>query len=78
VVAGGAVLAPEDNRFRGSPWRIGHFHRPLPEGYLESLRDPSVRIADPRVAALRADLDRITRDPLADPERWRAIARRLW
>jgi arabinofuranosyltransferase len=78
VVEDGVVAAADDNRFRDRPWRIGHFHRAIPAGYLESLRDPSARIADPAIAALRADLDLITRGETWSAARWRAIARRLF
>jgi len=77
IVVNGAVVRPDKNSFRGRPWRIGHFYRDTPEGYLESLSDPSQRLADPELEALRVDVELITRAPLWSSERWRAIFRRL-
>jgi arabinofuranosyltransferase len=72
---GGVPIEREKNIFRDRPWRIGHFVRPLPAGYVESLADPTRTLDDPEIAKLRAELDLITRGPLWSPERWRAIAR---
>jgi arabinofuranosyltransferase len=57
------------------PWRIGHYQRPLPEGYFESVDTDSNRIADPGIAALYEDIRLATRAPLWTLERWRAIWR---
>jgi arabinofuranosyltransferase len=57
------------------PWRIGHYQRPLPEGYFESVDTDSNRIADPGIAALYDDIRLATRAPLWTRERWRAIWR---
>lgn len=55
------------------PWRIGHFERELPAGYLESLRTGRNQLADPQTARLYAQIQRITRGPLWDAQRWRDI-----
>jgi arabinofuranosyltransferase len=55
------------------PWRIGHFERALPAGYLESLRTGRNQLADPQIARLYAQIQRITRGPLWDAQRWRDI-----
>ena len=64
----------DKNKFRERTWRIGHFFRHVPEGYVESLGDPSKHIADPATAELRRRLDLITRGDLWSGERWSAIA----
>jgi arabinofuranosyltransferase len=56
-------------------WRIGHFHRPIPDGYVETLRDGRNVIADPQLARRYETLARITRGPLCDSERLREILR---
>lgn len=45
-------------------WRIGHFQRTLPAGYLATLESGENRIEDPRIAAYHDRLDLITRGPL--------------
>lgn len=56
-------------------WRIGHFERPLPAGYLESLRTGTNVIEDPCVRSLYDDVVLVTRHPLFAPERIAAIGR---
>ena len=60
---------------RGAAWRIGHFARPIPAGYLESLLAPASGIEDPALRAYDEELRRVTRGPLFDAERWSAIVR---
>ncbi len=48
----------------GDPWRIGHFVRPMPTGYQETLRDGVNQIADPRVARMYDAIVVVTRGPL--------------
>jgi arabinofuranosyltransferase len=62
------------NATRG--WRVGHYYRAVPKGYLESLGDPTIALEEPDLEKLRRELDLLTRAPLFDVERWRAIARR--
>jgi arabinofuranosyltransferase len=57
------------------PWRIGHFRRAVPRGYVESLRAGRNLVVNPHVHALYADVQRITQGPLWDAGRWAAIAR---
>lgn len=59
----------------GADWRIGHIHRPIPEGYLDSLRSGQNVITDPQVACIYERLQRITRGPLLDRQRLREIVR---
>ncbi len=55
------------------PWRIGHFHRELPAGYIQTLRTGQNAIADPGVAQYFDRLSTITRGPIWSARRWRAI-----
>lgn len=58
-------LAPGEGVFRP-----GHVSRPLPAGYLASLRSGENRIADPRLAAYYDKIRRVTRGPLWTRQRW--------
>lgn len=51
------------------PWRIGHFYRPLPAGYLQTIESGSNHIQDPRLAAYYDKLRFVVRGPLSSPER---------
>lgn len=55
--------------YRNVHWRIGHFDRLIPPGYLETLRSGENQIADPALAQYYAKLVLITRGPLFDPDR---------
>jgi arabinofuranosyltransferase len=55
------------------PWRIGHFRRVFPEGYIESLERGENHIADPNLARFYNQLTLITRGGLFAPGRWEAI-----
>ena len=54
-------------------WRIGHFHRTPPPGYIESLENNRNMIADPSVRHLFEQVRRVTRDPIWSTRRWHAI-----
>lgn len=56
-------------------WRIGHFRRNVPDGYIDTLRGGQNVIVDPVTAALYDELATITRGPLWSVARWRAIRR---
>jgi arabinofuranosyltransferase len=60
---------------RSQGWRVGHYPRALPKGYLETLRSGRNRIADPRIAALWDDVARATRGPLWARGRWESLIR---
>ncbi len=45
-------------------WRIGHFRREVPAGYVDTLRTGQNVIADAGLAAFYEPLRRVTRDPL--------------
>ena len=55
------------------PWRIGHFEREIPQGYLQTLRTDVNQVADPSLAAYYDQLALITRGPLFSRERLIAI-----
>jgi len=54
-------------------WRIGHFHRTPPPGYIESLENDRNLIADPSLRHLYEQIRRVTRDPIWSTRRWYAI-----
>ncbi len=56
------------------PWRIGHFTRDIPAGYVESIESGENRIEDPGVAAYYDRLRTMTRGPLRGLDRFRVIA----
>jgi len=56
-----------------SSWRPGHFRRVIPAGYIESLEEGTNIIKDPHLAEYYDHLELITRGPLFDPERIKAI-----
>jgi arabinofuranosyltransferase len=55
------------------PWRIGHFERFLPDGYLESLNSGRDVLADPNLAAYYDKLKLVVSGDLWSWERLRAI-----
>jgi arabinofuranosyltransferase len=55
------------------PWRIGHFERLIPGGYLETLAAGQNLICHSGLAEYYDRLALITRGPLLDPERLQAI-----
>jgi arabinofuranosyltransferase len=57
------------------PWRIGHFERTVPGGYLESIRSGTNQIADLRIAATYEQIKLVTQGPVWSRRRWRAIRR---
>jgi arabinofuranosyltransferase len=56
-----------------SPWRIGHFTRTVPDGYLETWRRRENLIADPAIHALYDQVAQVTQAPIWSGRRWRAI-----
>lgn len=54
-------------------WRIGHFERPLPEGYVDSFRARRNLIADPQLSLFYDKIRLIIAGPLWAQERLRAI-----
>ena len=56
-------------------WRIGHFHRAPPEGYLIARRTGLALHMDPDLRDYYERLRRVVSGPLFTRERWREIAR---
>jgi arabinofuranosyltransferase len=54
-------------------WRIGHFARSIPDGYIQSIENDSNLITDPNISKYYEILRLITSGPLFDPARLRAI-----
>lgn len=54
-------------------WRIGHFVRLVPPGYVETLISGENRIRDPALARVYDDIASVTRGPLFDRRRFAAI-----
>ncbi len=54
-------------------WRIGHFQRRIPQGYLETLKTGRNCLADPQLAAYYDKLALITHGDLLDRQRWLEI-----
>jgi arabinofuranosyltransferase len=67
-----ARLPPEPD------WRIGHFVRAIPAGYVESCRRRQNVIEDPSIHALFDDVILLTRASLMEPGRFAAIWRRIF
>ncbi len=63
-------------------WRVGHYFRRVPRGYLDSLEEDANRLVDPDPRALYDDIRRVTRDPLLASGRfaaiWRLNRRSFW
>ena len=60
-----------------TPWRVGHYPREIPAGYVESLRHKNAgELEDARLQKLYEDLILITRSPdFFSTPRWQAILR---
>ncbi len=56
-------------------WRIGHFRRELPAGYLRTIRNGSSRIANPDLAVYYRHLSEVIRGDLWSWSRLRTLAR---
>lgn len=63
-----AIRLPDEPGFR-----IGHFYRVIPEGYVETVLSGINRLEDPALAALYDTMHTIIRGPLWSRERWRCI-----
>ena len=56
-------------------WRIGHFERRVPAGYLGVLLGTGATIADPTIRELYTSVERVARGRLLAPDRWKHILR---
>ena len=55
-------------------WQSGHFHRPVPAGYVESVAQDANLIEDERIRAHYDVIRLVTRGPLFSLQRLKAIA----
>jgi arabinofuranosyltransferase len=60
---------------RDPRWRIGHFRRHVPPGYLSTLQTGVNAFEDEELGRFYEELALITRGPIWSGERWRAIVR---
>jgi len=58
-----------------SDWRIGHFRRGVPTGYLETLQTGKNLIENPEISELYRSIKILTRDPIWSVQRFREIAK---
>jgi len=69
-----ALVDPLLSRLPAEPaWRVGHYRRPAPAGYEETLRTGRNQIRDPGVAAYYEKLRIVTIDPVWSPQRFKTI-----
>lgn len=54
-------------------WRPAHYGRPMPAGYLETLRTGQNQIVDPKLREYYEKIRLVVRGPLFTAERWRTI-----
>lgn len=54
-------------------WRIGHFEREVPAGYIDSIRQNQNLLQEERLKSLYDDVRLRTRAPIGDPHRLRTI-----
>ncbi len=59
----------------GSKWRIGHYWRDIPDGYIETLHTGENQIVDPDLAAYYDKIRIVTRGPLFSKERLTEIVK---
>lgn len=57
----------------GAKWRVGHFPRRIPVGYLESLAHGDDRVRHPGLRRYWHAIRSATRDPLWSADRWRNL-----
>jgi arabinofuranosyltransferase len=69
------VLASLIPRLAHLPWRVGHYLRPVPAGYVLSRATGENRIRDRDLAELYDTIRSVTSDPLWSAERFAAIRR---
>ncbi len=67
------LLALFTPRLTPRGWRVGHYVRKVPAGYLETLMAGGNRIREPRLASFYDRLSLVIHGPLLDPHRLRAI-----
>jgi arabinofuranosyltransferase len=71
---GDALLARLPMRY-DPDWRVGHYTRVVPEGYLDTLREGRCLIKDPRLCEYLGALHEVIRGPIWSWKRFKTIAR---
>jgi arabinofuranosyltransferase len=71
---GDALLARLPMRY-DPEWRVGHYTRTVPDGYIDTLRDGTCRIPDPQLCKYVEALHTAIRGPIWSWQRLRTIAR---
>jgi arabinofuranosyltransferase len=69
------VLAKRIPRLGAREWRIGHFYRRPPPGYIRTLATDRNEIEDEALASYYAQIRSIVRDPVFDRERLETLWR---
>ena len=59
----------------GQPWRVGHYGRAIPTGYIESIQTGENLIEDPSVRELYRITKLLAQGPIFSGERWREIVK---
>lgn len=54
-------------------WRVGHYFRKLPEGYIETLKQGTDHLTDRNLAEYYSHIQRIVAGPVWDQQRWQSI-----
>ncbi len=67
-----ARLPANLTNFRGG-WRIGHYYRDFPDGYIESVSAETNLLKDKELAELYDQVQLVTTGPLFTRARWQAI-----
>jgi arabinofuranosyltransferase len=57
-----------------TPWRIGHFTRVVPDGYMETWEAGTNALVDPRLHRFYDELSVVTQGPIWTTERFRLVA----
>ncbi|MEW9674037.1 glycosyltransferase family 39 protein [Ammoniphilus sp. 3BR4] len=58
---------------KSKKWRIGHFNRTIPDGYIETIEKGEILIKDPDVAAYYEKLSMVIRGEILDTSRFKEI-----
>jgi hypothetical protein len=56
-------------------WRVGHYLRGIPQGYIRSLQDDDDELADPKLHHIYSVVRILTRDPIWSFSRFKEIAK---
>ena len=73
-----ALLARIPTLRSATRWRIGHFYRAIPDGYVDTLKSGTNRIADPCIRQYYDKLAIVIRGPIFSWTRFKTIAALNW